>query len=152
MIARFLQEGLIQTLDLSRDFEEFSDKFPSCRKADPSQLYIVLDGFRKVAVSPVRYIVGDDWVVFGAVCRPIPDTVNIKFRCCYCPKGRMRTWRSMTFPASNFTDTKENQKILWKSVEDGMRMISTARSFDAVQNLMKKMIYGETRWTVGEPK
>ena len=154
MIARFLNEGLVQTLDFSKmkTCDEFYDKFPDCRGSNTASLWTVMNNFRHTYnLPPIRYVAGKDWAVFGAV-RKISNTIaDLVFEFCYCPEkgdGRARIWRSRTFESPNYTNTDKNLKELRKSVESGLRMLSSVRDYDKALDLIEKMFYNETRWKI----
>ena len=150
MIVRFLTEGLVQTLDISKDQKDFPSRFfPDYITENPADMKLLLVSIYQAkshAVSSVKFVLGKDWVVFGTV-KGYEGKAYLDFVCCYCieKNGKKKWWRNV-FSSPDFPDTKKNIVILAKSVEEGMRMVSTIRDYNSALKLLKEMLRGSTRW------
>ena len=157
MIARFLDEGLIQTFDCNKiKYPEFLERFPDSKGADSEAVEDILKelGREDCYLPPVRYTVGKDWVVFGTIIN-ITVYLQMRFILCYCydyDRRNMKKWFSSSYGSTSIHDTEGNRIRLRKLIEDGMRMVSSAKHQRNVENLLEKMFRGKTRWNIGEIK
>ena len=154
MIARFLNEAVIQTLDYSKmnSYNDFMERFPDCGTANTSAAWSTIHNFSPsydYNLRPIKYIAGKDWFVVAAVRKLSERILDLCFEICYCfERGNTKTWTSRTFESANLRNTDGNLTELRKRREEGLRMLSSVRDYKRAIDLLEKMFYNETRWKI----
>ena len=155
MIARFLNEAIIHTMDKQKlkDSSTFLKNFPDFESKSPSDTWDLasqMNKFSILAASPVRFVIGKDWAVFGAVCG-INQKLFQSIVFCFIQTADDGTSRWVHLAnddlTSSFLDgTKENKAFLYRQIELGLKLLSTKKTMLDILNLMQDMRDGKTPW------
>ena len=155
MIARFLTESIIHTMDKQKlkDCNTFLKNFPefhSKSSADCWDLASQMNKFSVLSASPVKFVIGKDWVVFGAVCR-VEKRVFQSIILCFIQTSDSGVSRwvhnAIDDLTSSFLDnTKENVAFFYRQIELAMKLFSTKKTMLDILNLMQDMRDGKTQW------